>query len=188
MRDHRPPSRRSVRRPAATGLPATAGLLTAALLLAACQGERPPGQAGGAPGQADAAPRPTFATSEVTRGLGLPFSEVARHGDLLLLSGMVGVRAGTTELVEGGLEAEARRALENLRLMLAEVGARPDDVLRCTVMMDDIGQWGRFNEIYVAFFGDHRPARSAFGADGLALGAAVEIQCTAAVPTGQRAP
>lgn len=165
--------------------PVVACLLATALLLPACQGERIPGSSEGPPDPSERTPGPTFATSEVTRGLGLPFSEVARHGDFLFLSGMVGVRPGTTDLVEGGLEAEARRALENLRLMLAEVGAGPEDVLRCTVMIDDIGQWARFNEVYVEFFGDHRPARSAFGADGLALGAAVEIQCTAAAPGGR---
>lgn len=130
--------------------------------------------------------RSAFHTSEVTGDLDLPFSEVARHGDLLFLSGMIGIEPGTLELVPGGLEAEARRALENIRLMLAEVDATPDDVLRCTVMMDDIEQWSRFNQVYVDFFGDHRPARSAFGADGLALGAAVEIECVAAVPAGSR--
>lgn len=132
----------------------------------------------------DPAPEVAFRSSEVTAGLDLPFAEIARHGDLLFLSGMVGVEPGTLELVEGGLESEARRALENIRLMLAEVGATPGDVLRCTVMMDDIGQWTRFNEVYVEFFGEHRPARSAFGADGLALGAAVEIECVAAAPSG----
>lgn len=156
--------------------------LAAALLLPACRGDRPAGGSGDASGAADRPPGVSYANSEVTRGLGLPFSEVARHGDLLFLSGMIGVRPGTMELVEGGLESEARRALENLRLMLEAVGASPEDVLRCTVMMDDIGRWGRFNEVYAGFFGDHRPARSAFGAEGLALGAAVEIECIAAAP------
>ena len=145
-------------------------LLAATALLSGC---------GDGPG-----PGVAFRSSGVTAGLDLPFSEVVRHGDLLFLSGMVGVEPGSLELVEGGLEAEARRALENIRLMLAEVGATPDDVLRCTVMMDDIGQWSRFNEVYTGFFGEHRPARSAFGADGLALGAAVEIECVAAAPSG----
>jgi reactive intermediate/imine deaminase len=131
--------------------------------------------------------RSAFHGSEVTAGLDLPFSEVARHGDLLFLSGMIGVEPGTLELVPGGLEAEARRALENVRLMLAAAGATPDDVLRCTVMLDDIEKWSRFNRVYVDFFGDHRPARSALGADGLALGAAVEIQCVASATPG-RAP
>lgn len=123
-------------------------------------------------------------SSEVTAGLDLPFSEVARVGDLLLLSGMVGTRPGTVELVPGGIEAEARQALENIRAVLASVGAGPEDVVKCTVMLDEIEEWGAFNRVYTSFFGDHRPARSAFGADGLALGAAVEVECIAAVPTG----
>lgn len=150
-------------------LTAAAVLLGCALLLS-CDGEP--------------APEVNFTSSEVTRGLDLPFSEVARHGDLLFLSGMIGVEPGTLELVPGGLEAEARRALENVRLMLAAAGATPDDVLRCTVMLNDIERWSDFNRVYVDFFGDHRPARSALGADGLALGAAVEIQCVASAPSG----
>lgn len=122
-----------------------------------------------------------FTTSSLTEGLDLPFSETARVGDLLFLSGMVGIEPGALELVSGGLEAESRRALENIRLMLEGAGATPDDVLKCTVMLDDMSRWSDFNEIYVEFFGDHRPARSAFGTDGLALDAAVEIECVAAV-------
>lgn len=101
---------------------------------------------------------------------------------------MVGTRPGTLELVPGGLEAEAGQALENIRLMLQAAGASIEDVVKCTVMLDDMSQWSAFNEVYVEFFGDHRPARSAFGADGLALGAAVEVECIAAVPGGGSAP
>lgn len=123
---------------------------------------------------------PEFVTSDLTAGLGLPFSEVARVGETLYLSGMIGVRPGTLELVPGGIEAESRQALENIRLMLEATGASPDDVVKCTVMLDDMADWPRFNELYAEFFGDHRPVRSAFGTDGLALGAAVEIECIAA--------
>lgn len=123
-----------------------------------------------------------FHDSDLTRGLGLPFSESARVGNLLLLSGMVGTRPGTLELVPGGLEAESRQTLENIRMMLQSAGASIQDVVKCTIMLDDISQWSAFNRIYADFFGGHRPARSAFGADGLALGAAVEIECVAALP------
>ena len=125
---------------------------------------------------------PEFGTSELTAGLGLPFSEFARAGDLIFLSGMIGVKPGTLELVSGGFEAESRQALANIETMLRAAGADRADVLRCTVMLNDMSQWPRFNEIYGEFFGDHKPARSAFGADGLALGAAVEIECIAAAP------
>jgi len=135
-----------------------------------------------APAVAQAPSTPEFGTSELTAGLGLPFSEFARVGDLIFLSGMIGMKPGTLELVEGGFEAESRQALANIDLMLRAAGASRTDVLKCTVMLDDMAQWPRFNQIYMEFFGEHRPARSAFGADGLALGAAVEIECIAAAP------
>jgi len=135
----------------------------------------------------ESGPQAEYITSEVTEGLGLPFSEAVRVGDLLILSGMVGNQPGTLELVPGGLEAEARQALENIRTVLAASGASPRDVVKCTVMLDDIGQWGSFNQVYSEFFQGHRPARSAFGADGLALGAALELECMALAPAGNGA-
>jgi reactive intermediate/imine deaminase len=132
-------------------------------------------------------PQTEFITSQVTEGLDLPFAEAVRIGDLIILSGMVGNRPGTLELVPGGMEAEARQALENVRTVLAASGASPSDVVKCTVMLDDIGQWGAFNQVYTEFFQGHRPARSAFGADGLALGAALELECMALAPTGVEA-
>lgn len=152
-------------------LTATLSLTLAAAAAAGCDRPEPP---------PSGAAEVEFTTSSLTEGLDLPFAETARVGDLLFLSGMIGVEPGTLELVSGGLEAESRRALENIRLMLEGAGATPDDVLKCTVMLDDMSQWSDFNEIYAEFFGDHRPARSAFGTDGLALGAAVEIECVAA--------
>ena len=120
--------------------------------------------------------------SPLTAGLDLPFSEVVRVGDMLYLSGMVGIRPGTMSLVDGGLEAEARQTMDNIRAMLAAADASLDDVVRCLVMLDDITQWSRFNTIWVEYFGEARPARSAIGADGLALGAQVEVECVAVVP------
>ena len=135
-----------------------------------------------APPAHDAAPGIEYIASPVTAGLGLPFTDVVRAGDVLYLSGVIGIRPGTLELVPGGLEPEARQALDNVRTMLEAAGASLDDVVRCLVMMDDMSQWSRFNAIYVEYFGDRRPARSALGTDGLALGAAVEIECTAVAP------
>ena len=94
----------------------------------------------------------------------------------------VGTVPGTSELAEGGVDAEARQALSNIERVLQEAGASRTDIVKCTVMLEEIADWPRFNEIYVEFFGEHRPVRSAFGADGLALGAAVEIECLAAAP------
>lgn len=133
----------------------------------------------------EAGPPVEHISSELTAGAeDLPFTEIVRVGDILYLSGMMGIRPGTVELVPGGMEAEARQALENIRTMLRAAGATMEDVVKCTVMLDDIGQWSAFNEVYVQFFRGRRPARSAFGADGLALGGAVEIECIAVAPPG----
>ena len=61
------------------------------------------------------------------------------------------------------------------------VGHSLDEVVKCTVIIEDISQWGELNEVYVTYFPNHFPARSAFGADGLALGALLEIECWAIV-------
>ena len=113
---------------------------------------------------------------------GLPFSEIARVGDMLFLTGMVGVTPGTLDIVEGGIEAESRQTMENIATMLEANGYSMADVVKCTVMLEDISEWGTFNAVYETFFEAPYPARSAFGADGLAVGARVEVECFAAVP------
>ena len=112
-------------------------------------------------------------------GGNLPFSEAVRAGDFLFLSGEIGRRPGTTELVPGGLQAEARQAMENVKANLERHGATLDDVVKCTVFLADMKEWAAFNEVYRTFFPRNLPARSALGANGLALGARVEVECIA---------
>jgi reactive intermediate/imine deaminase len=115
-------------------------------------------------------------------GRQLPFAEAVRVGDLLLLSGQLGSRPGTLELVEGGIGPETRQAMENIAAALARQGGSLADVVKCTVMLADMGEWAAMNEVYIGYFApDALPARSAFGAGGLALGARVEIECVAVV-------
>lgn len=109
----------------------------------------------------------------------LPFSEAVRVGDTVYLSGQVGIRPGTMTLVEGGMAAEARQTLENIRTTLRAHGLDLSDVVKCTVMLADIGEWGEFNQIYQGYFSPPYPARSALGANGLAMGARVELECLA---------
>jgi reactive intermediate/imine deaminase len=109
----------------------------------------------------------------------LPFSEAVRVGDVLYLSGQVGVVPGTLKLVPGGIRDEARQAMENIRTTLEAHGRSMRDVVKCTVMLADISEWAAFNEIYKTFFSAPYPARSALGANGLALGARVEVECIA---------
>jgi len=110
-----------------------------------------------------------------------PFCEGTAVGNLVFLSGQLGNVPGTLALVEGGIVAEARQALANVRSVLEAQGLGVGNLVRCTIMLADIGEWAAFNVAWREFFGEHPlPARSAFGCAGLALGARVEIECIAA--------
>ncbi len=112
----------------------------------------------------------------------LPFSPAVRVGNTLYLSGQIGNLPGTLELAEGGMEGEAHQTMQNIKATLERFGSSLDHVVKCLVMIDDISLWGDFNTVYVQYFPGHKPARSAFGAEGLALGAAVEVECIAIIP------
>jgi reactive intermediate/imine deaminase len=119
-----------------------------------------------------------FLTSENVKGL--PFSEAVRIGDMLYLSGQLGIDRSRT-LVPGGIGPETRQTLENIKATLERHGSSLDRVIKATVMMADMKEWPEMNKVYVTYFPNHLPARSAFGATGLALGARVEIECIAIV-------
>lgn len=111
----------------------------------------------------------------------LPFSEAVRVGNMLYLSGKLGTD-GSSGLVAGGIKAETKQTMENIGRVLERSGSSFDQVVKCTVMLADMSDWGAMNEVYVTFFApDRRPARSALGVNGLALGARVEIECLATV-------
>lgn len=111
--------------------------------------------------------------------LNLPFSEIVRVGDMLHLSGQMGTLPGTLTLASGGIRAEAEQALRNIQGALEAHGFALDCVVKCTVMLADMADWPAFNEVYRRFFAPPYPARSAFGASGLALGGRVEIEALA---------
>ena len=120
-----------------------------------------------------------YLNSPATASMELPFSDAVRVGDLIILSGQLGTMPGELRLVEGGIEAETHQIFANINRILEQRGSSLDKVFKCTVMMEEIGEWPAFNEIYMTYFPGNKPARSAFGADGLALGAAVEMECWA---------
>jgi 2-iminobutanoate/2-iminopropanoate deaminase len=125
-----------------------------------------------------------FIASAETRALGLPFSDAVRIDNLLILSGQLGVDPATFKLVEGGIEAETKQIFSNMQRILATSGIGLDAIVKCTVMIADIGEWPLFNSLYVTYFPGDKPARSAFGANGLALGARVELECWAQLDAG----
>jgi 2-iminobutanoate/2-iminopropanoate deaminase len=110
-----------------------------------------------------------------------PFSSAVRTGNLIFLSGQIGSQVvdGAPKLVAGGIEAETKQALENIKAILAKSGSSMDRVVKCSVMMADMAEWPRMNTIYATYFTGRKPARSAWGATGLALNARVEIECMA---------
>ena len=111
-------------------------------------------------------------------GQRLPFSTAVRAGNTLYLSGEIGRRADGT--LPDGIEAQARQTMDNIGSALKSAGLGWGDVVKCTVMLDNMADWPAFNQVYVTYFPDNKfPARSAFGADGLALGALVEVECIA---------
>ena len=121
-----------------------------------------------------------FYNSPVAAAAKLPFSQAVRIGDVLYLSGALGNLPGTRQVVPGGIEAETKQTMDNIAAVLAANGLSFDDVFKCTVMLADVAKWEDFNKVYVTYFKpDRLPARSAFGAGGLALGAQVELECWA---------
>lgn len=111
----------------------------------------------------------------------LPFSDAVKVGNMLYLSGKIGNIPGTPQLAEGGIAGETRQTLENIKASLEKYGSSLDEVVKCTVFLADIAEWGAMNEVYVTYFPVNPPARSALGSSGLALGARVEIECLAAM-------
>lgn len=118
--------------------------------------------------------------AEKTKQLNLPFSEAVAVGDLLFVSGQIGSKPGELKLVEGGVQAETRQAMANIVAILQRYGSSVDKIAKCTIFLGDMSQWGDMNVAYLEALGDHRPARSALGANGLALDGSVEIECIAA--------
>lgn len=117
--------------------------------------------------------------TSAAEALNLPFSEAVVVGDTIYLSGQIGNLPGKPELAPGGIQGEARQAMENIGAVLAANGSSFDRVVKCTVMLADIADWPAFNEVYATYFEGTFPARSAFAASGLALGAKVEVTCSA---------
>ena len=109
---------------------------------------------------------------------GLPFSAAVRVGRMLYLSGQIGID-DSGKLVKGGISAETRQTMENIRATLEQYGSSLDHVVKATVMLADMSEWSEMNKVYVTYFDKHLPARSALGANGLALEARVEIECVA---------
>jgi len=143
------------------------------LLLAGCSPTRP----GASPATAQGPHREVLAPSPSPMTV---FSPAIRTGNLIFLSGQIGLKPGTLEIVPGGIMAETEQTLKGIRSLLNDIGLAMEDVVKCTVMLADIKDYPKMNEVYRNYFPSDPPARSALAASGLALGARVEIECIAA--------
>lgn len=117
-------------------------------------------------------------TTDAPQAIG-PYSQAVRVGQWLFCSGQIGLDPATGELVPGGVVAEAGRVLENLRAVLTAAGGSLDDVVRTTIYLVDLADFGRVNEVYARVFQSPYPARATVGVSALPRGARVEIDAVA---------
>ena len=107
-----------------------------------------------------------------------PYSDVVAANGFLFLSGQIGMDHSIRVLVEGGIEAETKQSIENIKAVLAQHNSSLDKVVKCTVILKDISDFAKFNAIYKTYF-PNKPARTTFAASGLAAGAQIEIDVIA---------
>ncbi|WP_040953034.1 RidA family protein [Gorillibacterium massiliense] len=120
-----------------------------------------------------------IATTQAPSAIG-PYSQAVRFGNMLFTSGQIPLSADGT-LVEGGIEAQTRQVLNNLKAVLAASGAGFTDVVKTTVFLKDMNHFAAFNEVYAEFFSEHKPARSTVEVARLPKDVFVEIELIAAI-------
>jgi 2-iminobutanoate/2-iminopropanoate deaminase len=117
-------------------------------------------------------------TDKAPKAIG-PYSAGVTTGHLVFTAGQLGMNPETGELVEGGIQAETRQALNNLKAVLEAAGSNLSLVVKTTVFLKDINEFGQMNEVYGTFFTENFPARSAFQVAALPKGGSVEIEAVA---------
>jgi 2-iminobutanoate/2-iminopropanoate deaminase len=123
-------------------------------------------------------------TEKAPKAIG-PYSQAIRTDTLIFTAGQVGLDPATMELVEGGVEAQTRQALTNLRYVLETADSGLKFVVKTTVFLQDLGDFATMNAIYAEFFPENPPARSTVQVAGLPKGALVEIECVALLNSTQ---
>lgn len=120
-------------------------------------------------------PRKIIHTDQAPAAIG-PYSQAVQAGDTVYLSGQIGLDPATMVLVDGGLDGQARRVLDNLRAVARAAGGDLADIVKLNVYLPDLSQFTRVNEIMAEYFSEPYPARAAVGVAALPKGALVEIE------------
>ena len=121
---------------------------------------------------------PEFSAAQSGTDPDVAFSKIVKVGEMYFLSGQIGKDLTTNQLVPGGIEAETRQAIENIKSVLGEYGVLLENVVKVTVILDDIEDFATFNKIFMEYF-PQKPARTTFAAESLAKGAKIEIEVIA---------
>jgi len=124
--------------------------------------------------------RKIIQTDEAPAAIGA-YSQAVRHGNLVFLSGQIPLDPGTMQLVEGDFEARARRVFDNLAAVARAAGGGLDDVVKLTVYLTDLGNFGSVNAVMAGYFKEPYPARAAVGVASLPMGADVEAEAVLAL-------
>ena len=114
-------------------------------------------------------------TSKAPAAVG-PYSQAIKAGNVVYCSGQIPLVPETGEIVEGDIKAQAKQSLENVKAVLTEAGATFSNVVKTTVFIVDMADFGAMNEVYAEYFGDHKPARSCVAVKELPKGARVEVE------------
>ncbi|MBN2117910.1 MAG: RidA family protein [Anaerolineales bacterium] len=117
-------------------------------------------------------------TEKAPKAIG-PYSQAILAEDLIFTAGQIGLDPGTMELVDGGIEAQTRQVLTNLKHVLESADSGLRFVIKTTVFLQDMGDFARMNAVYAEFFAENPPARSTVQVAALPKGALVEIECVA---------
>lgn len=119
-------------------------------------------------------------TEKAPKAIG-PYSQAINAGNMFFTSGQLGINPDTGNIIEGTIQDETRQALYNLKAVLEAAGATLNDVVKTTVFIKDMNQFGLINEVYGEFFNEHKPARSCVEVARLPKDGNVEIEAIAIV-------
>jgi 2-iminobutanoate/2-iminopropanoate deaminase len=130
--------------------------------------------------------RPAVASKEVIRTdqapapfQGAPYSQAIRFDQLVFVSGQLAIDPETNQMIEGGIEEQTEQVMKNLQAILEEAGSSPKQLLKTTIFLADLGDFGAVNEVYAKYVGNAPPARATFQVSALPQGARIEIEAIA---------